>query len=42
MLLRPTALMRLVALPACLAWGLAELWALQRARWQQRKHQTRP
>jgi len=37
MLLRRTTLMRLFAVPACLAWGLAELWALQRARWEQRR-----
>ena len=37
MLLHRTTLMRLFAVPACLAWGLAELWALQRARWEQRR-----
>ncbi len=31
------AAMRLVAIPACLAWGLWELCALQRARWLGRK-----
>ncbi|BDT69758.1 hypothetical protein os1_39500 [Comamonadaceae bacterium OS-1] len=36
-LLRKAAVMRLVAVPACLVWGLWELCALQRARWQQRK-----
>lgn len=36
-LLRKATLMRLMAVPACLVWGVAELWALQRARWQQRR-----
>jgi hypothetical protein len=40
-LLRKAALvlsvMRWVAVPACLVWGIWELCALQRARWQQRK-----
>ena len=35
--LRNAAVMRLVAVPACLVWGLWELCALQRARWQQRR-----
>lgn len=28
---------RAIALPACFAWGVVELVALQRARWQQRR-----
>ena len=36
-LLRKAAVMRLVAVPACLVWGVWELCALQRVRWQQRK-----
>lgn len=40
-LLRKAALlfsvMRLMALPACLVWGIWELCALQRARWLGRK-----
>ena len=27
---------RAIAVPACVAWGVIELVALQRARWQQR------
>ncbi|MDR7379822.1 ABC-type sulfate transport system permease subunit [Rhodoferax ferrireducens] len=37
MLLRKATLIRLMAVPACLVWGVAELWALQRARWQLRR-----
>ena len=37
MLLRNATLTRLMAVLACLVWGVAELWALQRARWQQRR-----
>jgi hypothetical protein len=37
MLLRKTTLMRLIAVFACLVWGLAELWALQRVRWHLRR-----
>lgn len=28
---------RLLAIPACLAWGVLEFLALQRARWQRRR-----
>lgn len=28
---------RAIAVPACVAWGVIELVALQRARWQQRR-----
>ena len=34
-LLRKAAVMRLVAVPACLVYGVWELCALQRVRWQQ-------
>jgi hypothetical protein len=27
---------RVIAVPACVAWGIIEIVALQRARWQQR------
>ncbi len=34
---RSVSLIRLMAVLACLVWGVAELWALQRARWQQNR-----
>lgn len=37
-----TSFYRVIAMPACIAWGLVELVALQRARWQlRRNHVTR-
>ena len=36
-LLHKAGVMRLVAVPACLVWGIWEMCALQRARWLGRK-----
>ncbi len=37
MQLRKAVFFRAMAIPACLAWGVVELWALQRSRWQLRR-----
>jgi len=39
-MLNPSSFIRLLAIPACVVWGLKEFFALQRAHWTYRKPST--